>query len=111
MVEISPRCLFDYFPTPSSNSPFLISPYSLTLKKSGQPLRFMSRETGKKKDLMVCYFYSVSRLLIWYDLSQRRRNNKLLTSSRDQPPYLCDSTQDFHETPTLSSHFTANYFN
>lgn len=26
---------------------------------------------------MVCYFYSVSRLLIWYDLSQRRWNNKL----------------------------------
>lgn len=31
----------------------------------------------KKKELMVCYFYSVSRLLIWYDLSQRRWNNKL----------------------------------
>lgn len=32
---------------------------------------------GVGKELMVCYFCSVSRLLIWYDLSQRRRNNKL----------------------------------
>lgn len=37
---------------------------------------------------MVCYFYSVSRLLIWYDLSQRRRNNKLyLLLLKTKPPW------------------------
>lgn len=63
------------FPPFHPSSSFLISPHSLTLKIRSTFKIYERR--GEKKELMVCYFYSVSRLLIWYDLSQRRWNNKL----------------------------------
>lgn len=54
---------------------------------------------------MVCYFYSVSRLLIWYDLSQRREitNSTYFFLRPELPPNTHTHVPRTHLSPSPST--------